>query len=103
MSDFGKKLLESMGQAVEIAQGKTPKAEYVEHRLQVIRAPEYVDVKAIREKMGMTQAGFAANFGLSLYTLRGWEQGKRKPDPAARAYLRVIEKAPDVVRAALAG
>ena len=53
--------------------------------------------------MGMTQASFAASFGLSLYTVRGWEQGKRKPDPAARAYLRVIEKAPDTVRAALAG
>lgn len=103
MSGFGEKRLESMGQAVEIAQRKTPKAEYVEHRLQVVRAPEYVDVKAIRENMGMTQARFAASFGLSLYTLRGWEQGKRKPDPAARAYLRVIEKAPDIVHIALLG
>ena len=102
MSDFGKKLLESMEQAVAIAQGKGG-ATYVEHTLQVVRAPEHVDVKAIRENMGMTQAGFAASFGLSLHTLRGWEQGKRKPDPAARAYLRVIEKAPDIVRAALAG
>lgn len=103
MSEFGKKLLESMEQAVEIVQGDMPKSDYVEHIVQVARAPERVDVKAIRKSMGMTQAGFAASFGLSLYTLRGWEQGKRKPDPAARAYLRVIEKAPDTVRAALAG
>lgn len=103
MSEFGEKLLESMEQAVQIAQGKMPRPGYVEHTIQVARAPEHVDVKSIRERMGMTQAGFAASFGLSLYTVRGWEQGKRKPDPAARAYLRVIEKAPDTVRAALAG
>lgn len=102
MSELGEKLLESMEQAVQIAQGKMPKSEYVEHVIQVSRTPEDVDVKSIRERMGMTQAGFAASFGLSLYTVRGWEQGKRKPDPAARAYLRVIEKAPDTVRAALA-
>ena len=89
MSEFGEKLLKSMEEAVQIAQGKMPKSEYKEH--------------VIRERMGMTQASFAASFGLSLYTVRGWEQGKRKPDPAARAYLRVIEKAPDTVRAALAG
>lgn len=103
MSEFGEKLLKSMEQAVQIAQGKMPESEYVEHVIQVARAPEHVDVKSIRERMGMTQASFAASFGLSLYTVRGWEQGKRKPDPAARAYLRVIEKAPDTVRAALAG
>lgn len=103
MSDFGKKLLESMEQAVAIAQGRMPEKNHVAHTLQVVRAPEHVDVRAIRENMGMTQVGFAASFGLSLHTLRGWEQGKRKPDPAARAYLRVIEKAPDIVRAALAG
>lgn len=101
MSEFGEKLLTSLKQAVDIARGVTPKSEYVEHTVQVLRIPEQVDVKALRERMGMTQAGFAANFGLSLYTLRRWEQGRRKPDPAARAYLRVIERAPETVRAAL--
>lgn len=103
MSEFGRKILESMAQAVEMAQGKMPESEYVAHTVQVAHAPEQVDVKAIRERMGLTQARFAASFGLSLYALRAWEQGKRRPDPAARAYLRVIEKAPDTVRAALAG
>lgn len=53
--------------------------------------------------MGLSQAMFAEQFGFSVSTLRNWEQGKRRPDPAVRAYLRVIEKAPDTVRAALAG
>jgi putative transcriptional regulator len=34
---------------------------------------------------------------------RNWEQGKRTTDPAARAYLKVLEKAPDVVAKILAG
>jgi putative transcriptional regulator len=62
-----------------------------------------VDVKTIRQQMGLSQSSFANRFGLSLYTLRNWEQGKRQPDPAARAYLKVIEKAPDVVSKVLAG
>lgn len=103
MSEFGKKGLKSTEQAVQTAKGKMPASARVEHVIQAVRAPEQVDVKAIREGMGMTQAGFAASFGLSLYTVRGWEQGKRMPEAAARAYLRVIEKAPDTVRAALAG
>lgn len=61
-----------------------------------IRIPEKVDVKSIRHQMGLSQSEFARRFGLSLYTLRNWEQGKRHPDPAARAYLKIIEKAPEL-------
>jgi putative transcriptional regulator len=59
--------------------------------------PETVDIRTIRMKMGLAQSAFAERYGLSLYTLRNWEQGKRRPDPAARAYLTIIEKAPDIV------
>lgn len=55
MSEFGKKLLKSMEEAVQIANGKMPRSEYREHIIQTIRAPEHVDVKSIRERMGMTQ------------------------------------------------
>jgi putative transcriptional regulator len=47
--------------------------------------------------MGLSQAAFANRFGLSVFAIRNWEQGKRQPDPAARAYLKVIEKAPQFV------
>jgi len=53
--------------------------------------------------MGLSQSAFANRFGLSIFALRNWEQGKRQPDPAARAYLKVIEKVPDVVCKVLAG
>ena len=80
-----------MEEALAISKGKLPPESYKIH------IPESVDVKAIREQMGLSQFSFANRFGLSVYALRNWEQGKRKPDPAARAYLKVIEKAPDVV------
>ena len=79
----GRRIVESMKEAVAIARGEFPETDYRVH------IPERVDVKAIRNKLGLTQASFAANFGLSLYALRNWEQGKRQPELAARAYLEV--------------
>jgi len=92
----GRRIVESMKEAVAIARGELPETDYRVH------IPERVDVKAIRNGLGLSQASFAASFGLSIYTLRNWEQGKRQPEPAARAYLKVIEKAPEVVKSALA-
>ncbi len=55
-----------------------------------VHVPASVDVKAIRRGLGLTQAEFAANFGLGLGRVRDWEQGRTRPDGAARAYLMVI-------------
>ena len=93
----GKRITTSMKEAVAISQGTMPESGYIVH------IPETVNVKTIRAGLGLSQAGFAARFGLSLHSLRNWEQGKRTPDPAARAYLKVIEKAPDMVTEILAG
>ena len=64
-------------------------------------APAVSDVRAIRKKLGMTQAGFARRFGFGLATVRDWEQGRYQPDRAARSYLLVIEREPDMVARAL--
>jgi len=92
----GKRIIKSMKEALAISRGEIHSGSYKIH------IPESIDVKAIREKTGLSQVLFANNFGLSVYSLRNWEQGKRQPDPAARAYLKVIEQAPDVVKKALA-
>jgi putative transcriptional regulator len=60
-----------------------------------------MDVRAIRTKLGMTQQQFAGEFGFSVNTLRHWEQGKRQPEGPTRAYLLVIDRAPDTVRKVL--
>lgn len=50
------------------------------------------DAKAIREKLGMSQAEFAKSYKIPLSTLKNWEQGRRSPDATASAYLWTIEK-----------
>jgi hypothetical protein len=50
---------------------------------------------------GTTQQVFAARFGFSINTLRHWEQGKREPEGPTRAYLLVIDRAPQAVQKAL--
>ena len=92
----GKRMIESMKEAVAISRKELPHETYRMH------IPESIDVKAIREKTGLSQSSFANQFGLSVYALRNWEQGKRQPDPAARAYLKVIDKAPEMVARVLA-
>ena len=56
---------------------------------------------ALRKRLGLSQADFARQFALNLRTLQDWEQGRRKPEDIARTYLRVIERNPDAVKAAL--
>jgi putative transcriptional regulator len=55
-------------------------------------------VKALRQRLGMTQAEFAEAFGLPISTLRDWEQLRSNPDAPARALLRAIEREPDTMR-----
>ena len=59
--------------------------------------PEALNVEAIREKTGMSQQSFCATFGISLGTLRHWEQGLRTPRGAARVLLKVVEQNPQAV------
>lgn len=58
-------------------------------------------VQLTRRRMGLTQEEFAARFHIGLARLRDWEQGRYKPDSAARAYLRVIAREPEAVLRAL--
>ncbi len=58
-------------------------------------------VKVIRRALGLSQEEFAARFHIPLGTLRDWEQGRKEPDAAARAYLKVIGRNPSAVSEAL--
>jgi putative transcriptional regulator len=57
--------------------------------------------KIIRRALKLSQEEFAARFRIPLGTLRDWEQGRKDPDAAARAYLTVIGRNPDAVTEAL--
>lgn len=93
---FGRKLEASLHEALAYARGAAKPGSV---RATVI---EPVNVKAIRGRLGLTQAAFAERFGFSLDTLRKWEQGQTVPDRPARAYLRVIARNPKAVEEALA-
>ena len=58
--------------------------------------------KIIRRALKLSQEEFAARFKIPIGTLRDWEQGRKEPDAAARAYLRVIGRNPAAVTEALA-
>ncbi|GEM_PF-2378691 len=55
------------------------------------------DVRAIRERLGISQSEFSRRFKLSERTLQQWEQGRTKPDQPARVLLNVIATVPEVV------
>jgi DNA-binding transcriptional regulator YiaG len=56
------------------------------------------DIAALRKFVGLSQEGFAAALGISVHTLRNWEQGRRRPEGPALALLRIAARHPHVVR-----
>lgn len=90
---FGRELLQSANEALAIAEGRAqPAAMFI---------PETVDVAAIRKRQKLSQTEFAKRYGLSLGTIKDWEQNRRQPDRAALLLLKVIENAPEVVERAI--
>ena len=58
-------------------------------------------VRVIRRALKLSQEAFSERFHIPLGTLRDWEQGRKDPDAAARAYLTVIGRNPFAVTEAL--
>jgi putative transcriptional regulator len=82
-------LIESVRQGGAILRGKAKASRTFE-----IAAP---DVKRIRAQYQLSQSEFAALMGISVATLRNWEQGRRAPEGPARVLLQVAAKHPDAV------
>src|SRR3972149_97137 len=70
-------------------------------KIELARMKHTPRAKLIRRALGLTQEEFAARFHIPLGTLRDWEQGRKEPDAAARAYLKVIGRDPTAVAKAL--
>ena len=56
------------------------------------------DIAALRNFIGLTQAQFARAIGISVHTLRNWQQGRRKPEGPAVALLRIAARHPRILR-----
>lgn len=93
----GQKIIDGLDDAIAWTNGDQDAARVVQWQ-----APTSVDVRAIRQKLGMSQKAFAAQFGLKLESLRNWEQDKRVPETSARVLLTIIDRQPEAVKKALA-
>lgn len=90
--DFAE-LVESVKEAGAIMRGEADPSRRIE--------VSSLDIKAIREGTKKSQNEFALMIGVSLGTLRNWEQGRRKPVGPARALLRVVAQNPEYVEKVL--
>ncbi len=90
-------LVEAVREAAAIAKGEAEPA--ATHHFPL---PLDVDVRAVRAATGLSRTEFARRFALDPRALQDWEQGRRRPDRAARAYLTVIARQPQAVLEALA-
>lgn len=93
----GAKILEGLEDALSYAKSGAGVA-----RARTVRVPDNIDVKSVRDRLGMSQREFAMQFGIPLATVRNWEQGRRKPEAMARVLLQIIEADPSVVERAFA-
>ena len=83
-------LMKGMEQAIAWARGEDVPGLRVHF-------PPDGDVGAIRRKTGLSQTAFAKQIGVSVATLRNWEQGRRCPEGPARVLLALLSKDPDIV------
>jgi putative transcriptional regulator len=96
VSKLGEELVAAMREMVDHLAGK-PTGVTV-HRVLVL---EPAEILAIRERTGLSRAKFAERFGLDARALQDWEQGRGRPDRAARVLLKIIERHPEAVEDAL--
>ncbi|MDQ7065963.1 MAG: NadS family protein [candidate division KSB1 bacterium] len=82
-------LLESIKQGGSILKGKAKPGRVFEF--------EPIDVQSIRKQYGLSQTQFARLLGISVATLRNWEQGRRKPEGPARVLLKIARKHPEAI------
>ena len=92
--NIGKEIIEGLQELKAWRQGK------VKLKTHTVQLPSASDVPAIRKELGLSQTEFAGFMGVSVGTVRNWEQARREPHGPARALLLVASKQPAAVRAA---
>ena len=90
-------LVASVRQMKEIRAGQRKPSRVT--RAEDLGTRDAVDVVALRNQFGLSQAKFAALLGISMGTLQNWEQGRRAPEGPARVLLRVAAAHPEALLA----
>lgn len=89
MSIFNE-LKDSLTEAVDIKQGRKPASRVTSY--------EVADVKALRERLAITQAQLAQALGTSVDTIKSWESKRRNPTGLAAKVLATIQDNPEFYR-----
>lgn len=87
-------LLASAQEALAIAKGEVAPSRTFTYEVQL------PDVRAIRQKTGLSQIEFANKLKISFKTLQNWEQGRRKPTGTAIVLMNLINKDPNILNMA---
>ncbi len=95
MSQAGKRILQGAREALAYAAGEADETQYGYH------LPTTVDVRAIRQKLGLSQKAFSVRYGFSFGRIRDWEQGRSPIDAPSRLLLKMIETEPEAVERVL--
>jgi len=82
-------IAEGLNEALAVARGEKQPFK--------LHVPAEIDVRAIREKTGLTQKDFASVFAFGFDQLKQWEQGRSRPVKAMRAYLLLIDRKPEMM------
>ena len=90
-------LIKAMREAAAIAKGEVKPA-----RVTTFKPSIALEIRQIRLATGLSRAEFCRRYALDVRAMQDWEQGRRRPDRAARAYLTVIARKPKAVEEALA-
>ncbi len=87
--DLGKEILEGIKEIRAWQLGKK------ELKVSRVALPAAKEVAQIRHNLGLSQQAFASLMGVSVATLRNWEQGRREPHGSARSLLLIAKKIPN--------
>lgn len=99
---FGELMVASSQEAAAIARGDLAPVRVTHltaRQAKVEPPPAYGAgrVRAVRENLGLSQPVFARALNVSVGTVRGWEQGVRRPDGPTQRLLEVAERHPQTV------
>ena len=94
---LGYEIEEALGEVVAHVKGETPLS------CRIVDDPAAERITALRKRLKLSRQKFADRFGLDIRAVQDWEQGRRRPDRAARVLLTVIDYNPDAVIHALSG
>lgn len=83
------RIAEGLNEVLAVARGQVEPAR--------LHVPAEFDVRAVRQKTGLSQDAFASAFGFTVHQVRQWEQRRHRPTGAMRAYLMAIERDHKVV------